>query len=98
MVHVVYSEPYVSIWDESHEVPFRDDQANRHRACVVEHGIRRLCAGNLPGREHTERYLRHKYRFNCSADPIRANISVLYSFLVFLKDIGKVLRNYTNGL
>ena len=90
MVRVVYgNEAYLSIWDGTGEASFRSYRAHEVRVRVVEHGIRRLCAGDLPGREHTERYLRHKYRLNLSAGTIRSNISVLHSFLTFLKGIGK---------
>jgi integrase/recombinase XerD len=61
----------------------------RDRFRAVEHGISRVCSGDLPGKEHTERYLRHKYRVNCSAGTIGSNISVLHAFLSFLKGIGK---------
>lgn len=64
-------------------------QANEDRGRLVKHGVRRLCAGDLPGRQHTESYLRHKYRLNLSAGTIRTTISVLHCFLTFLKDIGK---------
>ena len=80
------NEAYLPIWDEA---PVRRYQATENRVRLVEHGIRRLCAGDLPGREHTERYLRHKYRLNLSAGTIRTTISVLHSFLTFLKAIGK---------
>jgi site-specific recombinase XerD len=87
MVDVVHgNEAYLPIWDEG---PVRSHPATQRRACIFEHGIRRLCAGDLPGREHTKRYLRHKYRLNLSAGTIRANISVLHSFLTFLKGMGK---------
>ena len=90
MVRVVYGNGvYLSIWDGTSEASFRGHRAHEARVRVVEHGIRRLCAGDLPGREHTERYLRHKYRLNLSAGTICSNISVLHSFLVFLKGIGK---------
>jgi site-specific recombinase XerD len=90
MVRVVYgNEAYLSSWDGRSEASFRSYRAHEVRVRVVEHGVKRLCAGDLPGREHTERYLRHKYRLNLSAGTIRGNISVLHSFLTFLKDIGK---------
>jgi len=87
MVQVIGgNEAYLPIWDEA---PVRSYQANATRVRFVEQGIRRLCAGDLPGRDHTERYLRHKYRLNLSAGTIRSTISVLHAFLTFLKDIGK---------
>ncbi len=87
MVHVVRGkEAYLSIWDEAST---RSHSTHQDRVCVVEHGIRRLCGGSLPGKEHTERYLRHKYRLNLSVGTIRANISVLHTFLALLKEIGK---------
>jgi integrase/recombinase XerD len=90
MVRVVYGNGvYLSIWDGTGGGSFRSYRAHEARVRVVEHGIRRLCAGDLPGREHTERYLRHKYRLNLSAGTICSNISVLHSFLTFLKGIGK---------
>jgi hypothetical protein len=65
MVRIVYgNEAYLSIWDGTSETSFRSYRAHEVRVRVVEHGVRRLCAGDLLGREHTERYLRHKYRLN----------------------------------
>jgi len=82
-------ETYLRVLDGTDEGSLSSYPTYEHRARVVEHGIRRLCAGDLPGSEQTERYLRHKYRLNLSAGTIRANISVLHSFLTFLKGIGK---------
>lgn len=90
MVYVAHSdESWLSFWDRTHEAAVRSHPTNRDRASVVERGIRRLCAGDLPGREHTKAYLYHKYRLNLSAGTIRANISVLHCFLTFLKGMGK---------
>ncbi|NIS70539.1 MAG: tyrosine-type recombinase/integrase [Proteobacteria bacterium] len=80
---------YLPVLDGTDEESLSSYLVYERRVRVVEHGIRRLCAGDLPGREHTERYLRHKYRLNLSAATIRASISVLHSFLGFLKSIGK---------
>jgi site-specific recombinase XerD len=80
---------YLPIWKGLDEEPTGNHPTHQGRVCVVEHGIRRLCRGDLPGKEHTERYLRHKYRLNLSAGTIRSNISVLHCFLGFLKSIGK---------
>jgi integrase/recombinase XerD len=63
--------------------------ADRHRAVVVDRAIERLCRGDLAGKGHVERYLRHKYRVNCSAGTICSNTSFLESFLIFLRDCGK---------
>jgi integrase/recombinase XerD len=70
----------------------------RDRLRAVEGGIRRLCGGDLPGGQHVERYLRHKYRTNLSAGTIRSNVSVLHAFLSFLKDTGRsYLEQLTRG-
>ena len=70
----------------------------RDRVRAVEGGIRRLCGGDLPGSEHIERYLRHKYRMGCSAGTIRSNVCVLHAFLIFLKKVGSShLEQLTRG-
>ena len=56
-------------------------RADLDRARVLERGLRKLCRGDLPGREHAEQYLRHKYRMNLRAGTIRGTISVIGPFL-----------------
>jgi integrase/recombinase XerD len=68
---------------------FRARRADRERMRVLERGVLRLCSGDLPGKEHTDRYLHHKYRLHLSAGTIRSSISVLEAFLVFLKTVGR---------
>jgi site-specific recombinase XerD len=91
-------QQYLPIWNGPDEEPVGNHPTHQARAYVVDHGIRRLCTGDLPGKEHTERYLRHKYRLNLSKGTIRSNISVLHSFLGFLKSIGREdLEQITRG-
>ena len=46
-------------------------------------------AGNVPGLEHCTRYLRDKYRRNCSASTLRQTASSLILFLTFYQRSGK---------
>lgn len=74
---------------EVFEVVFRINLVETGRFRVLGRGIRRLCGGDLPGREHTGRYLRHKYCMGCSAGTIGSNVCVLHAFLSFLKDTAR---------
>jgi hypothetical protein len=49
MVRVVYGNgAYQSIWEGTSEGSFGSHRAHELRVGVVEHGIKRLCAGDLP--------------------------------------------------
>jgi len=80
------------------EKTFRNHQAHQLRTRALELGLRKLCGEDLPGKEHLERYLRQKYRLNCSAHTIRNTLSSIQPFLVFLRSSGKThLEQITRG-
>ena len=58
-------------WHRVAEKDIRVHQAHQLRARALEHGLRKLCGEDLPGMEHTERYLRQEYRLNSNAQTIR---------------------------
>jgi integrase/recombinase XerD len=61
---------------------------NYRRVRIIEEGVKRFSNNNLPGTQHAERYLCHKYRLNLQAGTLTGTISFLLSFLTFLRGQG----------
>ena len=61
---------------------------DQRRVRIIEEGVKRLSNNNLPGTQHAEQYLRHKYRLNLQAGTLKGTISFLLSFLTFLRGQG----------
>ena len=61
---------------------------NYRRVHIIKEGVKRLSNNNLPGTQHAEQYLRHKYRLNLQAGTLKGTISFLLSFLTFLRGQG----------
>ena len=55
---------------------------------IVDHLLMRFAGEDFVGKEHLERYMRHKYRQNIRVSTLRVSLSVLPAFLNFLKDTG----------
>lgn len=60
-------------------------RADHNRTHALNRGIQRLHKGDLPGTQHAEWYLHHKYRLNLRAGTLRGSTSFLVSFLKFLR-------------
>ncbi len=76
-------------WHRVAEKDIRVHQAHERRARALEHGLRRLCGGDFPGKEHLEAHLCQKYRLNRSARTLQGTLSIIEPFLVFLKNNAK---------
>ena len=61
---------------------------DQRRVRIIEEGVKKLSNNNLPGTQHAEQYLRHKYRLNLQAGTLKGTISFLLSFLTFLRGQG----------
>jgi len=59
------------------------------RGKALDHALRRISIGDLPGREYAVKYLRHMYRRNCKPNTIRGACTAMHLFLLFLKRSGK---------
>jgi len=66
----------------------RRDDVDLGNPGIVEHLLRRFAEQDILGKEHLERYMRHKYRQNIRVSTLRVSLCVLAPFLNFLKASG----------
>jgi len=59
------------------------------RQRVLERILKKISESALPGKQHVEQYLRHKYRRNCKANTLKSSAASLIQFLSFFRTSGK---------
>lgn len=59
------------------------------RECLRDRIFQDISSKSLPGKEHLERYLRHKFRHNCKPNTIRSAYSSIVLLCEFLKKNNK---------
>lgn len=55
----------------------------------IDRIFQRLCAMDLPGGEHIESYMRHKWRMNHKPSTLKGSFHAVSSFLIFYAGLGK---------
>jgi integrase/recombinase XerD len=59
------------------------------RQRVLERILEKICESDLPGKQHVEQYLRHKYRRNCKVNTLKSSAASLMQFLSFFRTSGR---------